>query len=312
MSTPFLSIVLPAYNEEDNLIPLLQEITDAIATFPSKFSNYEVVIVDDGSNDNTWEVISKLSDSEPNVTGVKLRKNEGKATAFLAGFHIAKGDVIVTMDSDLQDDPLEIQKVVDKLDVADMVSGWKFEGKGDRAFASRFFNIITKKMTGLKLNDFNCPFKAYKRKVAKSLNLYGELHRFIPVIAAANGYKIVEVPVKNRPRLSGTSKYGIERFARGFLDLLTVTMLTNYHTRPLHLFGGVGIVLMLLGFACDSFPVLEWLVTSRQQVGHFALIILGVLFILTGIQFIFAGLIAELLISKNPVEPNAFISETTK
>ncbi|HEU0336716.1 MAG TPA: glycosyltransferase family 2 protein [Gaiellaceae bacterium] len=289
-----ISVVVPVHDEERSVRPLLEEIAAALdARQP-----WEAVFVDDGSTDSTFAELTRLHDAHDNVRVVRLRRNFGKATALDAGFAEAGGEIVVTIDGDLQDDPAEIPRLLAKLDEGfDLVSGWKARRRDPwrRRALSRVFNAVTGLVSGLRLHDLNCGLKAYRAEVVDGLRLYGELHRFVPVIAHYRGYRVAEVPVTHRPRPHGRSRYGPERYVRGFLDLLTVTFMGRYRHRPLHLFGGLGLLLAVGGVA-----VLGYLTVVKllgQAIGHRPLLTLGVLLVVVGIQLVSLGLLSELITS---------------
>jgi glycosyltransferase involved in cell wall biosynthesis len=289
-----ISVVVPVHDEERSVRPLLEEIAAALdARQP-----WEAVFVDDGSTDSTFAELTRLHDAHDNVRVVRLRRNFGKATALDAGFAEAAGEIVVTIDGDLQDDPAEIPRLLAKLDEGfDLVSGWKARRRDPwrRRVLSRVFNGVTGLVSGLRLHDLNCGLKAYRAEVVDGLRLYGELHRFVPVIAHYRGYRVAEVPVAHRPRPHGRSRYGPERYVRGFLDLLTVTFMGRYRHRPLHLFGGLGLLLAVGGVA-----VLGYLTVVKllgQAIGHRPLLTLGVLLVVVGIQLVSLGLLSELITS---------------
>ena len=239
-----ISIVVPVHNEEENVGPLLAELTEAL---PPTAQAWEVIFVDDGSTDGTFAALGRLHATHRNVRVVRLRRNFGKAAALAAGFAEASGDVIVTIDGDLQDDPAEIPRLLAKLEEGfDLVSGWKMNRQDPwtRRLPSKIFNRVTGFVSGIRLHDTNSGFKAYRPEVVRGLRLYGELHRYIPVIAHYRGFRVTELPVNHRARTHGRSRYGVERYMRGFLDLLTVTFMGRYRNRPLHLFGGLGLALL--------------------------------------------------------------------
>jgi len=289
-----ISFVLPVYNERDSLAALLAEIEASAASLGGEF---EIVFVDDGSDDGSSELIAELAGRNDRVVGVFLRKHLGKSDALAAGFEEAGGDVIVTLDSDGQDDPAETGLLIAALDDgADLASGWKRDRKDPwtRRWASRVFNRMTSLASGLRLHDFNCGFKAYRAECAKSIDVYGELHRFLPVLADQQGWRVVEVPVNHRPRQHGRSKFGLERYRRGLLDLLTVMFIGRYRERPLHLFGGLGLLLSAVGAA-----VLVYLLVVKilgEAIGNRPLLILGVLLFVVGVQLVSLGLLAQMLI----------------
>ena len=237
-----ISIVVPLFNEQDSLAELIRQIQHSVEA--DSLGVYEVLLIDDGSNDLSWSIIEKLSHENPTVHGIRFRRNFGKAAALAAGFAVAKGQFLVTMDADLQDDPKELVRLIEKLDKGhDVVSGWK-QTRYDpwhKRWPSLVFNGILRKFTRLHLHDFNCGLKAYRREVLDEITLYGEMHRFIPVLAAARGFRVTEIAVQHHPRIHGVSKYGVSRILKGFLDLFTVVFLTRFRYRPQHLLGGIGL-----------------------------------------------------------------------
>ena len=244
-----ISVVVPVYNEERSVALLVDELDSALQPLDTP---WETIFVDDGSTDGTFAALTRLHAARDDVVVVRLRRNFGKAAALAAGFAQARGEVIVTLDGDLQDDPAEIPHLLAKLDEGfDLVSGWKSNRRDPlrRRVLSRIFNAVTGWISGVHLHDMNCGLKAYRAEVVRGLRLYGELHRFIPVLAQSRGFRVAELPVNHRPREHGRSRYGLERYLRGFLDLLTVSFLGRYRNRPLHLFGGVGLTLSLAGTA---------------------------------------------------------------
>jgi len=292
-----LSIVVPLFNEERSLEALYREISAALAPDGRE---YEVIFVDDGSTDGSLAVLSQLHSETENVVVIHLRRNFGKAAALQAGFLEARGDVVVTIDADLQDDPAEIPKLLAKLDEGfDLVSGWKTRRNDPwtRRLLSRLFNWTTGVVSGVRLHDVNCGLKAYRAEVLHGLRLYGELHRFIPVLASYRGFRIAEIPVNHRPRQHGRSRYGLNRYLRGLFDLLSVTFMGRYRHRPLHLFGGIGLVLGLAGFICLAY--LTAIKIGGAGIGHRPLLTLGVLLIVVGIQLMSLGLLSELITSQH-------------
>ena len=290
-----ISVVVPVHDEEHSVEPLFGELRAALDPLGTE---WEVLFVDDGSTDGTFGALTRLHDREAGVRIVRLRRNFGKATALAAGFAQAAGDVVVTIDGDLQDDPAEIPRLLTKLDEGfDLVSGWKTRRRDPlrRRIVSRVFNGVTGRISGLRLHDLNCGLKAYRAEVLRGLRLYGELHRFIPVLAHYRGFRVAEVPVNHRPRGHGRSRYGMERYLRGFFDLLTVTFMGRYRYRPLHLFGGLGLLLGGVGFA-----VLAYLTVVKlmgHAIGQRPLLTLGVLLVVVGIQLFSLGLVGELVTS---------------
>ena len=292
-----ISVVVPLLNEESSLEELYTEI---VAALEPRGEPFEVVFVDDGSTDASGSVLSRLHDEHSNVVVVRLRRNFGKAAALKAGFLEARGDVVVTIDADLQDDPAEIPQLLAKLDEGfDLVSGWKTRRNDPilRRLFSRIFNRTTGLISGVRLHDVNCGLKAYRAEVVQGMRLYGELHRFIPVLAAYQGYRIAEIPVNHRARQHGRSRYGPERYLRGFFDLLSVTFMGRYRYRPLHLFGGIGLVMGAVGFVILLYLTIVWF--WGQAIGHRPLLTLGILLMVVGIQFVSLGLLSELITSQH-------------
>jgi dolichol-phosphate mannosyltransferase len=290
-----ISVVVPVYNEERSVALLFDELR---STLDGIGASWEAVFVDDGSTDGTFAALTRLHAETDHVKVVRLRRNFGKAAALAAGFAQARGEIVVTIDGDLQDDPAEIPRLLAKLDEGfDLVSGWKTRRRDPwtRRLFSRIFNWVAGRISGLRLHDMNCGFKAYRAEVVHSLPLYGELHRFIPVLAHYRGYRIAELPVHHRPRAHGRSRYGFERYLRGFLDLLTVSFMGRYRHRPLHLFGGLGLALGGLGMAVLVY--LTVLKIGGHAIGQRPLLTLGVLLVVVGLQFFSLGLIGELITS---------------
>jgi glycosyltransferase involved in cell wall biosynthesis len=292
-----ISVVVPLLNEEHSLEALYHEIANALESLDQEF---EVVFVDDGSTDGSLSVLARMHDELPNVVVIHLRRNFGKAAALQAGFLEAKGDLVVTIDADLQDDPAEIPKLLAKLDEGfDLVSGWKTRRNDPlaRRIFSRIFNWSTGVISGVRLHDVNCGLKAYRAEVLQGLRIYGELHRFIPVLASYQGYRVAEIPVNHRARQHGRSRYGPERYVRGFFDLLSVTFMGRYRYRPLHLFGGIGLLMGAVGFVILTYLTMLWL--WGHGIGTRPLLSLGVLLMVVGIQFVSLGLISELITSQH-------------
>ncbi len=287
--------MVPVHDEERSVALLYDELTSALEPLGVP---WETIFVDDGSTDGTFAALTRLHNDARNVRVVRLRRNFGKAAALVAGFDQAHGDIVVTIDGDLQDDPAEIPRLLAKLDEGfDLVSGWKTRRQDPltRRLLSKVFNRVTSAFSGVRLHDMNCGLKAYRAEVVHGLRLYGELHRFIPVLAHYRGFRIAELPVNHRPREHGRSRYGVERYLRGFLDLLTVSFIGRYRHRPLHLFGGLGLVLGLVGVA-----VLVYLTVVKalgHAIGQRPLLLLGVLLVVIGMQFFSLGLISEMITS---------------
>ncbi len=288
-----ISVVVPLRDEERTVALLYDEVRAALEPLARP---WEVVYVDDGSTDGSWAALTRLHAAHENVRVVRLRRNFGKATALQAGFAEASGNVIVTMDADLQDDPAEIPRLLAKLDEGfDLVSGWKTRRRDplSRRIVSKIFNSVTGWLSGVHLHDMNCGLKAYRAEAVQGLRLYGELHRFIPVLAHHRGFRVAELAVNHRAREHGRSRYGLERYVRGFLDLLTVSFLGRYRTRPLHLFGGLGLLLGSLGSGVLLYMVA--LKLGGEAIGGRPLLVLGVLLVVVGLQFFSLGLIAEMV-----------------
>jgi dolichol-phosphate mannosyltransferase len=290
-----ISVIVPVHDEERSVALLHDELTSALEPLEQP---WEVVFVDDGSTDGTFAALTRLHAAHPEVRVVRLRRNFGKAAALQAGFGEAAGDIVVTIDGDLQDDPAEIPRLLAKLDEGfDLVSGWKARRRDpfSRRVLSRVFNAVTGRLSGLRLHDLNCGLKAYRAEVVHGLRIYGELHRFIPVLAHYRGFRVAELPVNHRPREHGRSRYGMERYVRGFLDLLTVTFMGRYRHRPLHLFGGVGLVLGAIGTLLLAYLTVVKL--TGEPIGHRPLLTLGVLLVVVGVQLVSLGLVSELVAS---------------
>lgn len=290
-----ISLVIPLLNERDSLRPLVEQIE---AVFRPGAEPWEVIFVDDGSTDGSTEVLRDLVSRHAEIKAVKLRRNFGKSAALMAGLRAARGERVVTLDSDLQDDPAEIPKVLKRLDDGlDVVSGWKRKRHDpiSKRWPSKLFNQVTARLSGVRLHDFNCGLKAYRSGAAHAITLYGELHRYIPVIAAYRGFRVGEVEVAHRPRSYGESKFGSERYLRGMFDLLTVLFIGRYQHRPLHLFGGFGITMMGVGMLIAVY--LTVLKATGEAIGSRPLLLLGVLLIVVGMQFLSLGLISEMIAS---------------
>ncbi|MDX6491165.1 MAG: hypothetical protein QOD43_1410, partial [Gaiellaceae bacterium] len=296
-SAAVISVIVPVHDEERTVALLYEELDSALQPLDQP---WEVVFVDDGSTDGSFSALTRLHDAHDNVRVIRLRRNFGKATALSAGFAHAEGEILVTIDADLQDDPTEIPRLLAKLDEGfDLVTGWKAHRRDplSRRVPSKIFNWVTGRVSGLRLHDLNCGLKAYRVEVVKGLSLYGELHRFIPVLAHYRGHRIAELPVNHRPREHGRSRYGVERYLRGFLDLLTVSFIGRYRYRPLHLFGGLGLALGTAGFGVLVY--LTVLKIDGHAIGQRPLLFLGVLLVVVGLQFFSLGLISELITSQH-------------
>ena len=305
MGADDVTVVVPAYNERDSIAQLVDEIVAAFATRPDVA--YSIVIVDDGSRDGTWDAIVAAREIHPMVRGIRLRRNFGKASALAVGADVATGPVIVTMDADLQDDPAEIPRFLDALaEGSDLVSGWKRDRQDplSKTLPSRLFNRITSIVSGVRLRDHNCGFKAGRRDIYTRVPLYGELHRYIPAMAHGLGYEVSEMEVHHRPRAHGHSKFGFERYLRGLLDLFTVLVITRYGRRPGHFFGGIGIVAALTGFVILAYLSGVWLFTDRA-IGNRPLLTLGVLLEVVAVQLLAVGILAELILHRTAPRPTS-------
>jgi glycosyltransferase involved in cell wall biosynthesis len=290
-----LSIVIPVFNEVES-IPLLYD--EIVATADSLSLPWELIFIDDGSSDGTTRVLHEVYERDPRVQIIEFRRNFGKSAALAAGFEAADGDAIITMDGDLQDLPAEIPRLIEQLNQgADLVSGWKFPRHDplNKRLPSSIFNAVVRSLSGVKLHDFNCGLKAYRREVIKEIRIYGELHRYIPVLAHFRGFRVVEIQVGHRARKYGRSKFGNGRFARGFFDLLTVLFLAQYTRRPLHFFGWFGVGALMLGFVINAYLAIIWLL--GHAIGTRPLLTLGVLLMIIGAQFVVFGLLAEMIAS---------------
>lgn len=295
MKISSISFVAPAFNEKQSLAELIAELHQVGAKLNIP---YEIIIVDDGSNDGSLEFLKNQAREDRKLHVISYRKKLGKATALYSAFQKARGEIIVTVDADLQNDPAEIPKMLAKLDEGyDVVSGWKLDRPDnlEKRLASKFFNFVTRKLSGLQLHDFNSAIKVYTQESARSLKLYGELHRYIPVLLSNQGFKITEVPTHTRQRKYGETKYKGKRYLRGLLDLLTVLFLTRYDRRPLHLFGGLGLFLGFVGTIILIYlAVLHF--GFNQSIGTRPLLMFGIFTALVGLQLVFTGLLAELLV----------------
>ena len=292
-----ISVVIPEYNEEKNIKPLYAKLKQALGEGEANIG-YEIIFVDDGSTDNTFKVLKELHEKDSSVKIIKFRKNFGQSAAISAGFDYSKGDVIITMDGDLQNDPEDIPKLFKKIGEGyDIVSGWRADRKDPfftKKMPSKFSNWLASKLTGVKLHDFGCTLKAYRREVVENINLYGEMHRYIPALASWVGISIAEVKVRHHPRQHGKSKYGITRLMRGMLDLITVKFLLSYSTRPLQLFGVPGILSFFVGFVIGVYLTIGKLFFGMSLADR-PLLLLAVLLVFLGVQFITMGLLGEII-----------------
>lgn len=296
-----ISVVVPLYNEEESLRELAEwvgKVCDASSL------SYEIVFVDDGSTDASWEVIENLTEVNPRVKGIKFRRNYGKSAALNVGFEEADGDVVITMDADLQDNPEEIPELYNMIFSQNyhLVSGWKKRRHDpiNKRIPSRFFNRFTRMMSGIHLHDFNCGLKAYRKKVVKNIEVYGEMHRYIPVIAKWNGFnRIGEKVVKHQPRKYGVTKFGVERFMKGFLDLLSIMFVSKFGKRPMHLFGSLGTILFIIGFGIAFYLAYLKIFMEVYNMTERPLFYLGILSMIIGAQLFMTGFIAEMISRTN-------------
>lgn len=311
MHEPDLTIVVPVFEEEESLPELAQQIREACEGAGLSF---EVWFVDDGSRDGSWPVIERLHAGDARVAGVRFRRNYGKSAALAAGFAQAQGRYVVTIDADLQDDPAEIPALVALLDDGyDLVSGWKKKRQDplSKTIPSRFFNFVTRLVSGIKLHDFNCGLKVYRREVVQRIRVYGEMHRYIPLLAKWEGYgRIGEKPVRHRARQYGRTKFGLERYLRGFLDLITVAFLTRFAARPMHFFGTLGTLAFLGGIGISLWISIDKLVFGRP-IGDRPLLLLGALLIVVGVQTFCTGLLGDMIIRRRMEETRPYeVTET--
>ena len=289
-----LAIVIPVLNEREVLSELIEEITTAVTPLGLE---WEILVVDDGSTDGTFELIEELSGANPRLGAIRLRRNFGKSVALSVGFDATDADKVITIDGDGQDDPADIPRLLAELEAgSDLVSGWKRDRQDPftRRWASAVFNWFTRLFTGVDVHDMNCGFKAYRGECARTIEVYGEMHRFMPVFAAQQGWKVSELPVNHRARKYGSSRFGLERYTRGALDLMTVVFLGRYQYRPLHLFGGLGALLSAAGILIGVY--LTILRISGESIGQRPLLFLGVLLIVVGVQLLTLGLLGQMLV----------------
>ena len=288
-----ITAVVPAYNEAESLPELARELTAALEALGRP---WEILFVDDGSRDGTDRAIAALAAADRRVRGVSLRQNFGKSAALATAFRLARGEWIVTLDADLQDDPAELPKLVEALESGlDLVSGWKRQRRDPitKTVPSRLFNAVTSWVAGVRLHDFNCGYKLYRREVAESLEIYGELHRFLPALAHWRGFRVGEVPVHHRARRFGHSKFGASRFVNGFLDLLSAAFISTSALKPLHVFGRIGLAFLVAGLGLGGWFVAQWIGGEPMRVRP--LMLVGAGLALVGIQFILMGLLGEMI-----------------
>ena len=294
-NNPSISIIVPVLNEEGSLEIFYTETSKVLR----EYSDWEMIFVDDGSDDESFNIIRGIAEKDSHVTLIQLFKNFGKADALSEGFKQANGDVVITIDADLQDDPAEIPRLVAKIQEGwDVVSGWKKDRKdpASKRIPSKLFNLVTRIFTGIKIHDFNCGLKAYRRKVVKAIDVYGGLHRYIPALAGQKGFSVTEIEVNHRPREFGKTKYGGNRFFHGFFDLFTMLFTSKYFDRPLHFFGFIGLFCILISTVCEVFPLYDKLGNGIPFQKHFALIVFGAMVFVLGLWFFSIGLLGELLI----------------
>jgi glycosyltransferase involved in cell wall biosynthesis len=300
-----VSVLVPVLDEEATVDELGERTAAVLAGLGVSF---EIVFVDDGSRDGTAERVRSARGRDPRIKLVRLRRNFGKAAALSAGLEHSRGRIVITIDGDLQDDPDEIPRLLEALEAGrlDLVSGWKRERRDPAAkrIPSRLFNWATRRLAGVDLHDFNSGFKVYRREVLEQIAVYGELHRYIPVLASRRGFAVGEVPVTHHARRHGASKYGWDRFYKGLLDLITVLFITRYTRRPLHLFGAVGLVFLAAGFGIDLYLAILWL--GGATLSNRPLLLLGVLLMLLGIQVLTTGLLGEMITFKNFRRPDSY------
>jgi len=307
-----LSIVVPLYNEEESLSELVSWIKRSIGNYDW---SYEIILIDDGSTDSSWSKIVSLKQDHPEIKGLRFRRNYGKSAALNEGFDVAKGNVIVTMDADLQDSPEEIPglyKMITEQDF-DLVSGWKKERHDpvSKTIPTKLYNWATRIMSGIKLHDMNCGLKAYKHEVIKSIEVYGEMHRYIPVLAKTEGFnKIGEKVVQHQARKYGVTKFGLNRFSRGLLDLMTISFMGRFGKRPMHFFGSTGMIFTLIGTILLTVLTLQKIVYKVGGIASRPMFFLGMLLVIVGIQLFIAGFLAEMISRNNPRRNDYSIEET--
>ncbi|MGA2298330.1 MAG: glycosyltransferase family 2 protein [FCB group bacterium] len=304
-----ISVVIPLYNEEESLPELALQLESELNKIAH--NRWEVIFIDDGSNDNSYSVLKTINQRNRKFRAIRFRRNYGKSAALSAGFAATKGLIVITMDADLQDDPAEIPNLIAKLKEGfDLVTGWKKIRKDPitKTIPSKFFNFVTSITSGIKLHDFNCGLKAYRREVIKSVQVYGEMHRYIPALAKWEGFRITEIPVKHFARRYGKSKFGFSRFFKGFLDLITFMFTTRFVKRPLHFFGSLGTIFAILGFGIDLYLSILWFL-GRTSLSNRPLALFGVALIIVGVQLISMGLLGELIVKNTLEKPTYNIME---
>ena len=293
-----ISVIIPVYNEVESLRELYQELVQALAPY----EKYEILFIDDGSSDGSFDVIKELSETDTHINLFQFHRNYGKSAALAEGFKYAEGNQIITMDADLQDDPSEITNLIQKLEEGfDLVSGWKKNRKDplSKKLPSKLFNFITRLFTGVRIHDFNCGLKIYRKAVIKTLEIYGGRHRYIPALAGQKKFKVAEIVVNHRPRLHGETKYGSSRFFHGLFDLISILFLSRYTQSPLYFFGKIGLFTFLIGLGVDCYVIYLKYFLGEPFAKHMALLMLGVLIIVIGIQFFSIGLVGEMIANSN-------------
>lgn len=295
-----LSLIIPVLNEEENITRLYSKLRTTLTGLKIL---HEIIFIDDGSTDNSFKILEEIQKKDKCVKIIKFRRNFGKSAALSAGFKEAKGDTVITMDGDLQDDPTEIPRFLEAIKKTDLVVGWRFNRKDpiSKRLPSKIFNKLTSILTGVKIHDSNCCFKAYRSEVIKNINIYGELHRYIPALAYWKGFGISEIKVNHNPRIYGKSKYGFMRIFKGFMDLITIKFLTKYIKKPFHLFGGLGFLSTFLGFVI-GLRLLYVKYFLNIIIGDRPLLYLSMLLIMLGIQFISLGLLGEMISNTKKTE----------
>ena len=304
-----ISVVIPLLNEEESLPELSLQLDSVLTKIAG--NRWEVIFIDDGSTDKSYSVIKTINERRRNFKAIRFRRNYGKSAALNAGFQQAEGKIIITMDADLQDDPAEIPNLINKLKEGyDLVSGWKKKRYDPfiKRNTSKIFNYFTSLTSGIKLHDFNCGLKAYRKETAKSLQVYGEMHRYLPALANWDGYKVSEIPVQHHARRYGKTKYGISRFFKGYLDLLTVLFTTRYLKRPLHFFGTIGTILSVAGFITNLYLLIEWCL-GKTYLSNRPLALFAIALIIVGVQLISLGLIGEMIVKNSIDKYNISIKE---
>ncbi len=291
-----ISVVVPFYNEEENIVPLHAELNDVLKSLDRQ---YMIIFVDDGSTDHTYKNMLKVREKDNNVRIIKFRKNFGQSAALKAGFDYAKGNIVISMDGDLQNDPSDIPKLIEKIEKEDydVVCGWRADRKDlfTKKISSKFANLLRKTTTGEVIHDSGCTFRAYRNECVKGLDLYGETHRYIPAMLLWKGYRIGEVKVKHHPRKYGTTKYGLLRLGKGFLDLIVISFWQKYSVRPIHVFGGLGLGLGLSGVLLGGYMGMERLLFGRGLSDR-PLFLLAILMVIIGVQFVVSGISADIML----------------